>query len=168
MRLLRCVRRGPDRLAGMVAVCLCVGTLTGCGTGSQGSTGAAPLPVDLRTCLERANAEISVRIVDSASKMVQARFPNGDEALIGRLPASSIAERTAQAVREVRRREGLAGIVTSSTLDKGSIIVIVIGQGGVRGGMPQAASEQTSRRCALVTGGRIGDRASTISGAAEI
>ena len=149
----------------MLAVgCLSLGAITACGSDGEGlPTEASPPHLDVSTCLERAGAEVEVREVDATSRMVEAQLPNGDLIFVGRLPSPGIADRTIQAVRKVRREEGLRGIMTASTVDRGSILILVIGREGVEGGLATPPSEHLARRCAIRTDARIG-RPSTLGG----
>jgi hypothetical protein len=99
--------------------------------------------------------------------MVEARLPDGDQIFIGRLPSPDIAEKSIQTVRRIRREEGLGGILTAGTVDRGSILVLVIGREGVEGGVAAAASERVARKCAIQTGGRVG-QPSTLTDGTEV
>ncbi len=57
--------------------------------------------------------------------------------------------------------------MTASTVDRGSVLVLVIGREGIEGGVAAVASEQLARGCAIQTGGRVG-RPSTLTGGTEV
>lgn len=157
------------RWIGMVlAGCLSFVAIAGCGGDSRGlSTGTSQPQPDLSACLERAGADVEIRKVDSTSRMVEARLPDGDQIFISRLPSPGISEKSIQTVRKIRREEGSGGIMTASTVDRGSVLVLVIGRKGVEGGVAAVASEQLARKCAIQTGARVG-RPSTLADATEV
>jgi hypothetical protein len=96
--------------------------------------------------------------------MVEARLPDGDQIFIGRLPSPGISEKSIRTVRRIRREEGLGGIMTASTVDRGWVLVLVIGREGVEGGVAAVASEQLARKCAIQTGARVGQPATLTDG----
>lgn len=163
------VRRWKGRwIRIFLAGCLSFGAITGCGGDNEGlSTGTSLPQPDLSACLERAGADVEIREVDSTSRMVEARPPDGDQIFIGRLPSPGISEKSIQTVRRIRREEGLGGIMTASTVDRGSVLVLVIGREGVEGGVAAIASEQLARKCAIQTGAGVG-RPSTLTDRTEV
>jgi hypothetical protein len=144
------------RMAAVFATSLLLG-IAGCGSARIApSTTPLASPPDLLSCLERAGAEVDIRKIDSESRIVEARLPNGDQVYIGKLPSPRIAENAIQTVKRAREEAGPGGIVTASTVARGSILVLAIGREGVDGGVAAKASEKLARTCALRTGARIG------------
>lgn len=154
------------RWVGILVVCfLWLGAITGCGGDSKRlGVGVSPSEPDLVACLERTGADVEVRDVDSTFRMAEAQLPGGDQVFIGRLPNPSIAEKSIQTVRRIRREERLGGIMTASTVDGGWILVLVIGHEGMDGGVPADASGRLARKCAIQTGARIARRSAGSDG----
>lgn len=155
-------------LAILAASCLALGSVAGCGgDGEKSNSANAHVKPDLSACLERAGANVAIRTVGAASRFVEALLPDGDQIFIGRLPSPAISERAIQTARRARQEGGLGGILTASTLDRGSVLILVVGRQGVRGGVAAVASEQLARRCAIETDARIG-RPSTLADGTDI
>lgn len=140
----------------LAAGCISLASITACGSDNASRTETPASHPDVSTCLERSGAEVAIREVDSTSKMAEAHLPSGDLIFIGRLPSPNISGKTIHAVRKKRHENGLEGIMIASTVDRGSVLVLVIGHEGVEGGLPAAASEQLARVCATRTGARMG------------
>jgi hypothetical protein len=82
-------------------------------------------------------------------ELVAGQAPNGDVLFIVTLPNRNVSGRAIQALRKKKTEAGLGGIMTTSTVDNGFVLVIAVGHEGVHGGMPSSASEHLARGCAM-------------------
>jgi hypothetical protein len=139
---------GRRRIGAMTIGCLSL-VLAACGGGGSSSGGPKPTPNQLMlTCLKRGGAVGEIIKVDSKHNAVGAHARDGDSIVIVNLPDPDLSEPAISAVKEEMRKAGLHGLMASSTLDQGSILIMVVGHEGLEAGVPSAASEELARRCA--------------------
>jgi hypothetical protein len=148
-------RQVGERWMGAIAIgCLSL-ALAACGGNSAVSGGGSARSIrEMVTCLRHAGATAEPLEVDSAHEMAGAYAANGDVIFILNLPNSDLSARATQAVREGMHEAGHGGIMTTSTVDRGSTLIGVIGVEGVDGGVPSAGSEELARECATRTRAR--------------
>lgn len=139
---------GRRWIGALVVVCVLL-VLAGCGGGgSDSGSGSRWSADDIAGCLTRAGAEARSVAPSDGFEMAEARAADGNFIFIVELPEPGLAETAAEVMRKKVAKEGLAGIMTSRTLDRGSILILVFGVKGVDGGAPSAASEGLARACA--------------------
>jgi hypothetical protein len=103
----------------------------------------------MTACLERAGGSAEPIEFEPGKQMGAATASNGDEIFIIPLPESGLAGRASRAIKEGVSKFGQVGLLTTRTIDRGSIAIIVIGVDGVDGGLPSLADEELARECAI-------------------
>ena len=98
---------------------------------------------------EASEDDLAAIIGDSMENWAGATAADGDTLFIVRLPNSDLAEPASRAIKEAISKNGQVGLMVHSTVDHGSVLILVIGVHGVDGGVPSQANEELARECAI-------------------
>lgn len=104
---------------------------------------------EMATCLKRAGGTAEPLEFESGKEMAAARAADGDAIFIIPLPDPGLGSRASRAIKEGLSKAGREeGLMTTTSVDRGSTLIVLIGIEGVDGGVASLANEELARECA--------------------
>jgi hypothetical protein len=139
-----------QRLAASISLALLSVGVGACGGSSVVTTEFRDhLSNEVASCLRRAGIVTETRTIVGGSTMIGGGTANGDLIFIVDLPRPGLSGHAANLVRRSLHGAGLGAIMTASTVNHGSRLVMIFGHKGADGGVPALGSELLAKHCAV-------------------